>query len=134
MQLLGFLQQLPVHPRNLIVLAVDVVVAILRARKLVTVRNHRSALGKQQRGQEITALLCTQLQHLWIIRGALHTTVPGAVVAFTITVVLTIGRVVLFVVADQVIEREAVVCSDEINGVRWTTPIVLVKVRRPSQT
>ena len=53
--------------------------------------------------------------------------------AFTITVVLTVGRVVLLVVADQVIEREAVVCGDEVNGVRWAAPVVLVQVRRTSQ-
>ena len=46
----------PVHPAELVVLAVDVVVAPLGAAELVAVGDHRHALGQQQRGQDVALL------------------------------------------------------------------------------
>ena len=50
----------PVDPAQLVVLAVDVVVALLGAAQLVAVRDHRHALGQQQRGEEVALLPLAQ--------------------------------------------------------------------------
>ena len=51
------LAQRPVHPRDLGVLAVDVVVAALGAADLVAVRDHRRALRHHQRAHDVAHLL-----------------------------------------------------------------------------
>ena len=57
---LPLLVQVPVEPGELVVLAVGVVVALLRAADLVAAQQHRHALGKQQRGQHAPLLLLPQ--------------------------------------------------------------------------
>jgi hypothetical protein len=47
---------IPVHPGDLIVLAVAVIVAVLTAAKLIAVRDHRNAL-REECGREKVALL-----------------------------------------------------------------------------
>ena len=119
---------IPVDPRQFIVLAVDIVVAVLGACHLITVGDHRRALGQQQGGEEVASLLRTQLHDLRVIGWTFHTTVPGTVVGFTITVVFTIGHVVLLVVTDQVIEGEAIMGGDEVDGCGGAATIVCVQV------
>ena len=43
---LFFFQHGPVHPCQLVVLAVDVIISVLGAAELIAVREHRSALGE----------------------------------------------------------------------------------------
>jgi len=52
----GVLQQTPVHPADLVVLAVRVVVAALCAAQLVARDQHRHTRGQQQRGEQVPQL------------------------------------------------------------------------------
>src|SRR5699024_9837356 len=71
---------LPVDPRDLVVLAVGVVVAPLGASHLVTVRQHHHTLGQVEGGEEVADLAATQSKGLRVLGGALHTVVPRTVV------------------------------------------------------
>ena len=53
---------------------------------------------------------------MWIVRLALHVTVPRAVVRFPVGVVLAVRLVVLLVVGDKIAEGEAIVRSDEVDA------------------
>src|SRR5680860_349205 len=74
----------PLDPGQLVVLAVDVVVAALAPAQLVAVSDHRDALRKQQGGEEVSLLACPHVEHRAIGRVPLDATVPGAVVALAV--------------------------------------------------
>ena len=52
---------LPVVPGEIIVVAVGIVVSVLAAALFVARQQHGHPLRKQQRGQEVSLLLCAQL-------------------------------------------------------------------------
>src|SRR5690606_25318529 len=130
--------ELPVHPGDLVVLAVGVVVPQLAAPELVAGGEHRRAGGEQERAEEVahgTAApdedVGTELVHprraprpdrgvagsatllalLALGDGdrPLDLVVPRAVVVAAVPVVLAVRLVVLEVVGDEVGEGEAVV-------------------------
>ena len=106
----------PVHPAGLVVLAVAVVVAALGAADGIPPQEHRHPLGQQQGGQEIALLAVAQGPDGRIPAGSFHPAVPAQVVVVAVPVVLLVGFVVLVVVGDQVVEREAVVGRDEVDA------------------
>ena len=123
----------PVHPGDLIVLAVAVVVALLGAPDLVAVGDHRHPLAEHQRGEEVPLLPRAQLQHRRVVGGALIAAVPRPVVGFAVAVALTVVVVVLVVVAHEVTQREAVVGDDEVDRRVRTAAVVGVEVRRAGE-
>ena len=108
--------QIPVDPRELVVLAVRVVVASLGAAQLVSVGDHRHTLGEHEGRQEIALLAVAQLDDLLVIRVALNAAVPRTVVVRAIRAALEVCLVVLLVVRHEVAQREAVVGGDEVDG------------------
>src|SRR5690606_26650990 len=94
------------QPRQLVVLAVRVVVPALALPKLVARGQHGHTLRKEQRGQEIALLLRAQCIYGLIVCRAFSTAVPRPVMTFPIVVFFLVGIVVLFVVGYQVVERE----------------------------
>src|SRR5262249_35112786 len=66
----------PVDPGELVVLAVAVIVAVLRAAQLVAVTDHRHALRQQQRGDEIALLASAQFVDLRVVGWPLRAAVP----------------------------------------------------------
>ena len=123
----------PVDPGQLRVVAVGVVVAVLGAAQLVAVRDHRYALGEQQRRHEVAPLPGPQREDLRVVGRPFDTAVPRAVVVLAVAVVLGVGLVVLLVVGDQVRQREAVVAGDEVDAGDRPAAVVLVQVGRPAQ-
>src|SRR5262249_10598282 len=63
-------------------------------------------------------------------RLAFHAAVPGVVVVGSIVVVLAVRLVVLAVVRDEIVQREAVVARDEVYAVVRRAAVVAVKIRR----
>ncbi len=124
---------IPVDPGDLVVLAVPVVVAALCAAQLVTVADHRNALG-QDRGRNQVALLArSQFVDLRVVGGTLYATVPRTVVALAVVVVLSVGLVVFLVVGHQVSQGKAVVRGDEVDRRDRSARGVLVEIGRTGQ-
>src|SRR5688500_2004755 len=115
-QALGAVVVVPVDPADLVVLAVGIVVAVLRARELVAGQQHRRALRQEQRGEHVLHLALAQRANRLVDVRALGAVVPRAVVRVAILVVLAVRLVVLVVVGDEVVQREAVVGGDEIDA------------------
>ena len=118
----------PVEPRELAVLAVGVVVAVLGAAELVAAEDHRHALRQQQRREDVAPLAGAQGEDLLVVGLALDAAVPRAVVRLAVAVVLAVGLVVLVVVRDEVAQREAVVGGDEVDRRRRPPGVGLVQV------
>src|SRR5262249_1154278 len=106
----------PVQPSKLVVLAIGVVVAALGVAELVAAADHRHALGEQQGSDEISLLLFAQLADGGVVRRSFRAAVPTMVVVGAVLVARAGGLVVLVVVADEVLEREAVVARNEVDA------------------
>src|SRR5262245_15755987 len=100
---------LPVEPRDLVVLAVRVVVAALGAADLVAAEQHRNPLREKQGREDVALLAGTESVHRRITCGPFRAAVPGSVVALAVVTTLEIRLVVLLVVRDQIAKREAIV-------------------------
>src|SRR5690606_19204661 len=79
-------------------------------------RNHWNALRKRKGRQEVLAHSVSNAQHPGCIGFSLVSPVPAVVVVRPISIVLTVGQVVLLLVADQVIQRKSVVTGDEVDA------------------
>src|SRR6266576_2154744 len=119
---------LPVDPGQLVVLTEPVVVALLGAADLIPMGDHRHALGQQQRREEITLLARPQCAYLGIVGWSFVPAVPRPVVALAVPVVFAVGLVVLLVVGDKILQREAVMGGDEVYRCDRTPGRVLVQV------
>src|SRR6187402_9666 len=105
-----------VQPAQLIVLTVGIVVAALRASKLIARNQHRRALRQEQRREQVPPLARAQQAHLWILAWALCPAIPRVLVIVAVLVALAVGVVVLVIVADEIAEGKAVVCGDEVDA------------------
>src|SRR5262245_16198069 len=120
--------EVPIDPGQLVVLAVRVVVPVLRTTELVAVADHRYALREQECRQKVPNLTRAQRDDRRIARWSFGAAVPAQVVAFAVAVVLEVGVVVLLVVADQVLQCEPVVRSDEVDARVRTAAAPLIQV------
>ncbi len=106
---------LPRHPGGLVVEAVGVVVAALRAAGLVSGGEHGHPGREQQGGEKAARQPAAQRQNVGVVGQALDPAVPGPVVVRPVAPALAVGVVVLAVVGDQVAQGEAVVGGDEVD-------------------
>src|SRR4051794_5847957 len=118
----------PVDPRDLVVLAIGVVVAALGSADLVACQQHGGALGKQQRGQEVAALACAKGEDVGGVRGTFDAVIPTVVAGVAVAVALAVGLVVLVIVRDQIVQREAVMGGDEIDAGPGAASVALEQV------
>jgi len=66
--------------------------------------------------------------------GAFHAAVPAEVGVGAVGVALVVGDVVLEVVRHQIVQREAVVTSDEVDAVYGKPALRLIEVAAPGQS
>ena len=123
----------PGQPRDFVVLAVSVVVAALRAAVFVARAEHRHALGKEHRRQEVPALAAAQGVNLFVVGRTFRAAVPTCIIVVAIVASLAVGLVVLVVVGNEVIEREAVVRGDEIDARVRLLAAVLIEIGAAGQ-
>lgn len=67
---------IPVDPRELIILAIGIVIASLRAAEFVTLIQKQDSLGNEQDGQKIANLSLPKRIDLRIVRRAFHSAIP----------------------------------------------------------
>ena len=106
----------PVDPGQRIILTVSVVIAVLRVPELVAGKQHRCPAAQEKQRKGVLDPSVTQSFDFRVIRRAFHSAVPAAVVAVAVAACFTIGIIVLLIVGDQIIQREAVVAGHEIDG------------------
>ncbi len=125
---------LPVHPADLVVLAVGVVVAPLRAFDLVAHQQHRGAVAQHQRGDRGPAQAVAHGKHVLVVGRALDAAVPAQVVVVAVAVALLVRLVVLVVVGPEVHQREAVMGGDEVDAGPGPPAPVFEQRRRAQQS
>ena len=127
------LQERPVEPGGRVVVAVGVVVALLRAPDLVPHQDHGHAQRHQRESQVILHLAVAQPLDLGVLGRAFDAAVPAPVVVGAVAVVLAVRLVVLVVVGDEVVEREAVVAGHEVDALLGLALLVAVDLGAPDQ-
>src|SRR5215470_7672135 len=132
--LLLLLSMLPGEPGELVVLAIGIVIALLTMVEIIAGEEHRHALRQEQGRHKVAPLLPTQGLNSRVVRGAFHATVPTIVVIGPILIIFAICFVMLLVITDQVIKREAVVAGNKIDAGVGHAPIALVQITATAQT
>src|SRR5215469_16462713 len=108
--------QRPIKPTGLVVLAIGVVITTLGAPDLVTHQNHRQPQREHCHTQKVLHLPVSYLFYPRVIRWAFDAPVLASVVIDAILVGFAVQLVVLLVVGDKVVEREAVVTCNEVHA------------------
>ena len=118
------LQSIPVQPVQFIVLAIRIVVAQLRTPNFITHQQHGNSEGQQIDGKEVLDLPLAKFFDLRIIRRSLDAAIPTDIMVVSVAIVFVVGKIVLFVVRDQIIQREAVMSRHKVDALfRFTSPV-----------
>ena len=127
------LEQAPIEPADHVILAIGVVVAGLCSPHLVAHNEHRDTEGQEGDSQEVLHLLISEPLNRRFVSRTLATAIPAAVVVRTIAIALTIRLVVFSVVRYEIVEREAVMTGNEIDGLFGLTFLVPIDLRASHQ-
>ena len=129
---LVFLRQPPVVPRCFVVLAVGVVVPLLRSSEFVPSQKKRYSPRNEESGYEVLDLAESRSLDLWIVRLSLRTVIIAVVLVRAVPSPLAVGFIMLFVIAHEVVEREAVVAGHEVDAVQrlFACPLIDVGAAR----
>ena len=123
------LQQAPVKPTDIAVLAIGIVVAPLGTAHLVAHEQHRRAGRQHLQREKVLDLAVAQRLDRRIVGRSFRAAVPAQIVIRTVAIVLAVGLVVLVVVRDQIIESKAVMAGYEIDALLGLAFLVTVNVR-----
>ena len=107
-------EQRPVEPGRLIVVAVGVVVSALRPPHLVAHQQHRYAESEHGGGQAVLHLSVAQFLHRRVVGRTLGPAVPAPIVVRPVTVALAVQLIVFALVRNQVIEGEPVMTGRKV--------------------
>jgi hypothetical protein len=112
-------RDIPVQPRDIIVLTIRVVVASLRMADFIAGQDHRDTRGLEQGGHEVSLLSRSQCIDRKVFGRSLDATIPAVFVVDAVLIIFAIGVVVFVIVADKIMQRKSVVAGDEVDaGVR----------------
>src|SRR5690606_23677849 len=103
----------PVHPGDLVILGIGVVVALLGAAHLVALLDERRAARDEERGQQRPHVAPARGVDRRIVGWPFDAAVPRLVVVVPVAVAFSVRLVVLLLVGDEVGEGETVVHGEE---------------------
>src|SRR6516164_3394734 len=89
--------------------------------------DHRDTLREHQRREKVSFLPLAKRIDPRIVARTFGTGVPAQVVVLAVSVLFAVGLVVLFVVADEIVQGEPVMDGDEIDARVWSPPAVAVQ-------
>src|SRR5580765_3180772 len=119
---------LPVEPTDLVVLTIGVVVAGLCPSPLIAAAEHRHALGKKQCREKIATLPVAQIVNVPIIGRTFHAAIPRLIIAVAVAVFVVVQLVVLFVVADQIGQRESIMGCNEVDARVRPSAVMFIEI------
>src|ERR1700745_3687488 len=111
------LELAPIEPANFVVLVVGIVVSELGIQEFVSSPEHRDAVREHEQAEEVFSLFPAKCQNLgWRALVSFVSAVPTVIRVHTVLIVMTVFPVVFLIVRKQVVEREAVVAIDIVDG------------------
>src|SRR5690349_7642645 len=109
-------EEAPVEPAYLVILAIGIIVAPLSATHFVAHLEHRRTNRREQDYNEVFYLAASQPLDLGILSWTFDPTVPGEVVVRPVRVAFAVRLVVLGAVRDQIAQREAVMTGHKVDA------------------
>ena len=109
-------EQAPIEPAHFVILAVGIVIAELGSAKFIPAEQHGNASRDKQGQQKILNQTDPDTLDSWILTWPFHAAIVAIVGIGSIAAELSIFVIVLLLVADQVVEREAVMTSHEVEA------------------
>src|SRR5262249_19506327 len=100
----------------------------------VTHNKHRHTNREHCYGQKVLHLPISELPHAGIIGGTFDTTIPASIIVCSITVIFAVCFIVLVVIRDEVVQREAVMTSHKIDTLLRLAFFMPVNCRATKQT
>ncbi len=104
MQVGVLLEQRPIGPAHLIILAVGIVVATLGAADFVAHHKHRHPQRQECDREKVLHLSIAQALDSRVVAGTFDAAVPAPAVVGAVAVLLAVGFVVFVVIGDEVVE------------------------------
>src|SRR4030095_2961093 len=126
-------EQHPIEPAGFGVLAIRVVVPKLCSPHFVTHEKHGHTDRKHRYGQKIFYLPVSELLHTGIIGRTFNTAVQSLIVVRPVAVIFAVCFVVLGVIRDEVVQREAVMARYKINALLGLAFLMTINRRAASQ-
>ena len=120
--------QTPVKPAHFVILAVRVIVSVLTSAKLIATQQHWNASRDKKGQQEILDQAVPHSLDSCIIACSFHPAIVAIISIGSIAVVLAIFVIVLLLVADQVVQCEAVMTSNEVQAASGALAGALVQI------
>ena len=117
---------LPMEPAQRIILAVRIIIALLRTPHLIAHQQHGNTLRQGQHAQKIALLNQSGMQDRELIAGPFHTVITTVIIMTPVTIILTVGVVMLVLIAHQVLKGETIMSSDKID--RCVASILFLKM------
>ena len=109
-------RMLPIHPREVGIVTVGIVVAELRAAELVAMGEERHALRERERGQHAARHARAPAEDARVRGWPLDAPVAGAVVVRAVAALFAVRVVVLAIMADEIAQRHPVMARDEVDA------------------
>jgi len=94
--------QIPVQPREFVVLAIGVVIPLLGVVDFIAVKQHGHALREQESGKKVPLLTGSKQENPRIVCRPLCTAIPAVVVIRPIPVALAVGLIVFVIVTNEI--------------------------------
>src|SRR5580698_8363387 len=111
-----FVEQAPVEPAHLVILAVGIVVTALSSAKLISAEQHGNSSRDKQRQQEVLDQAVAHALDGGILGRPCHAAIVAVVSIASIAAELAVLVIVLLLVANQVVKCEAIMTSDEVEA------------------
>mmetsp|Transcript_1907 Transcript_1907/g.4738 ORF Transcript_1907/g.4738 Transcript_1907/m.4738 type:complete len:412 (-) Transcript_1907:1781-3016(-) len=112
---------------------VVVVIPVAGGHHLIAHQHHRHTVGDQEGDHHVLHLLLAHEIDALVLGFSLSAAVPGEVVVAAVAALLTVGVVVLAVVGDQVVQREAVMAHHKVDTMVGLAVVGVVQVRGARQ-
>ena len=120
-QLSVLLDQFPIEPTDLVVLAIRVVIASLRASYFIPGQDHGDPLREHENGEKVLDLALAQRINRRTARLPFHAAVPTPILVKAISILFPVGLIVFAIIRYQVIQGESIMAGDEIDTVHRRT-------------
>jgi hypothetical protein len=93
------------------------------AAELIAAKQHRHTARKRERSQQILDLSNPHALNPDVITFAFDTMIRAEILVGAVAIALTVGEIVLDRVTDNIVERQSVMGSDEVDAVDGALPL-----------
>ena len=111
-----FVQQIPVQPGDLIILAVRIIITITSVAEFIAGEEHRGSTAAHEYGAGIFDHPEAQRENFPVVCIAFRTAVPAVVVVISVSIIPAVCLIMFLIIAVQVIEGKSVVTGQEVDG------------------